>query len=223
MNMKPYHTRAVATRRAGGSCSIPDLGSDTMQSRQPFRGSETPWGPVQTVEPVVPGVVNISTAGHGGYWCSPARWEELLRLFPDINPWAGPGWLEEDCDWAFAALTWPEVVEGQTLYHAIASVQRVGGSDSGVADAFLATPQGKVLIAAAAAWRESVAHLWEMGSRGTVAHAGGSWTCFRRVGDGAERTVLGFDRGYKTLYTTEELDAADAMYLVRAGAPVARA
>lgn len=125
-----------------------------MRTTQPRVREETPWGAVQSVKTLISGVARIYTAGHGGYWCSPGRWYEVMQRFPGMNPWAGPGWLEEDCDWAFAALTWPTQFTDRDIHYAIASVTRAGGSNDGVAATFLMTQEGLALDRRARAYRE---------------------------------------------------------------------
>jgi hypothetical protein len=60
----------------------------------------TPWGKAQTVREVQPGILEITTAGHGGF--------KLSRYANSCvhSAWrrAG-GWYEEDCEWAIVALT----------------------------------------------------------------------------------------------------------------------
>jgi hypothetical protein len=55
----------------------------------------SPWGPVDQVETLAPGLHDVGTASHGGFLLSPemnARVPEALRL--------ESGAYEEDCDWA---------------------------------------------------------------------------------------------------------------------------
>ena len=69
----------------------------------PTVGSSSPWGPIQTVEPLGPDVVSVTTASHGGLRLSLTA---LARL-PDAiqrTAYSGDGWFEEDCDWALPYL-----------------------------------------------------------------------------------------------------------------------
>lgn len=76
----------------------------------------TPWGAAQQRETLAPGIVSVSTAGHGGIWLSPDRARELVKRFPGFVPFTGHGnWLEEDCDWAIAAIAWPEAFDAENL------------------------------------------------------------------------------------------------------------
>ena len=63
----------------------------------------TPWGEPQHVEETAPGIVQVSTAGHGGIKLSPER----NRLIPPAlrNP---SGWYEEDAESHIVAMVHPE-------------------------------------------------------------------------------------------------------------------
>jgi hypothetical protein len=69
----------------------------------PTRGFASPWGPVQTVSPLGPDVVVVTTASHGGLRLSAAA---LARLPQAIRQTvhSRDGWFEEDCDWALPYL-----------------------------------------------------------------------------------------------------------------------
>lgn len=69
----------------------------------------SPWGVPDTYTPVADGIVFVSTPSHGGYWLSPEREKELLQEMPGMHTWTkSTQWFEEDCDWAYVALMWPE-------------------------------------------------------------------------------------------------------------------
>jgi len=55
----------------------------------------SPWGAVQYQSSVIPGVVSVGTASHGGLKLS----KERQAAMPDYMRCEG-GWYEEDCDWA---------------------------------------------------------------------------------------------------------------------------
>ncbi len=66
-------------------------------------GMGTPWGTAQTQKTITPGMVEVTTAGHGG-----------IHLDRELNAKVHPawrirsGWYEEDSDWAIVAVTFPE-------------------------------------------------------------------------------------------------------------------
>ena len=69
----------------------------------PSRGASSPWGPIQTITPLGPDAVAVTTASHGGLRVSPSA---LARMPAAIRetPYSGGGWFEEDCDWALPYL-----------------------------------------------------------------------------------------------------------------------
>lgn len=69
----------------------------------PRPGSSSPWGPIQTVTPLGPDAVEITTASHGGLRISPAALSRLPQAIQRTAYSAG-GWFEEDCDWALPYL-----------------------------------------------------------------------------------------------------------------------
>jgi len=67
----------------------------------------TPWGIADHVTVLDHGIRCVSTPSHGGYYVPP----EARKLMPPeaLNTYAGPGWYEEDCDWALVALSFPKL------------------------------------------------------------------------------------------------------------------
>jgi hypothetical protein len=61
-------------------------------------GQSSPWGSIQHVERLAPGVWSASTAGHGGIKLSPARNKAIPAAARTSD-----GWYEEDCQWAIPA------------------------------------------------------------------------------------------------------------------------
>lgn len=69
----------------------------------PSVGSSSPWESIQSITPLGPDAVVVSTASHGGVCVSPvalARLPEPLRQ----TAFSGGSWFEEDCDWALPYL-----------------------------------------------------------------------------------------------------------------------
>ena len=69
---------------------------------------DTPWGVAQYVTQLGEGITLISTANHGGIRVSREKNRTIMAKFPGFKPWAGELWYEEDCDWVFVAVTFPE-------------------------------------------------------------------------------------------------------------------
>jgi hypothetical protein len=76
-------------------------------------GSRSPWGALQGVDPVAPGIDAVWTAGHGGFKLSPERAAE-------VDPaWREPaGWYEQDCAWAKAYVTHHRDLKPSDIEHA---------------------------------------------------------------------------------------------------------
>ena len=53
----------------------------------------TPWGEAQTIEKIIPGLVLVSTASHGGVRVGAS----LTKYIPEIFR-TGDNWYEEDCE-----------------------------------------------------------------------------------------------------------------------------
>ena len=84
-----------------------------MTTTPPTYGSPTPWGPVQHLAIIAPGIVEVATASHGGIWLSPDR---LYVVSPDWRAYAaewskgwGDAWFEEDCAACAVIAIWPEL------------------------------------------------------------------------------------------------------------------
>jgi hypothetical protein len=68
-----------------------------------YRGMQTPWGPAQHARQLIPGVVIVVTAGHGGALLSPER--NALVPAPLRDP---EGCYEEDLDIAIPIICFPD-------------------------------------------------------------------------------------------------------------------
>lgn len=78
------------------------------QYSAPRRGQSCPWGIIQAQHDVAPGIVHVTTAGHGGFWLSPVQRANMPAQYRSIPTFAGGDWYEEDCDWSIVALSFPE-------------------------------------------------------------------------------------------------------------------
>jgi hypothetical protein len=69
----------------------------------PKVGDTSPWGPIQTVAPLGPDAVEVTTASHGGIRVSLTA---LMRIPEPLRETrcSGDGWFEEDCDWCIPYL-----------------------------------------------------------------------------------------------------------------------
>ena len=92
----------------------------------------TPWGPAQQEENIGMGIISVSTAGHGGYFVP----KEIRALMPRaaLTTFAGPGWYEEDSDWALVALSFPHLFTEEHREMAIRTAEKWHSKE--VAEAF---------------------------------------------------------------------------------------
>ncbi len=90
---------------------IKNKDNDMTEFAKPQKGYETPWGKAQQVKEIAPGIVWCSTAGHGGYWISEKRRQEMPHPYRSAKTFAGGNWYEEDCDWCLVYLAFPEVFQ----------------------------------------------------------------------------------------------------------------
>ena len=85
---------------------------------------QTPWGLSQSSEEIAPGIVFHSTASHGGYELSPARVASMPKPLREFEPWAGPGYYEEDCDWSVVCLAFPQFFPDDAQGAAMRTLER---------------------------------------------------------------------------------------------------
>lgn len=119
----------------------------------------TPWGLAQSATRYGDGLVFFSTASHGGFELSRERLFELVTTIPGWRSFAGGRWLEEDCDWAVAALLWPDLFTPEEVFEA------VGMAGGGIVrwepvKLWLASDKGAKVRAIAAEFKASVAGKW---------------------------------------------------------------
>lgn len=78
------------------------------------RLTSSPWGTIQNVTQLAPGIWLVSTASHGGIKVSDQR---LATMHPDWRQtaYSSNGWFEEDCDWALVALSFPDAFKPEDI------------------------------------------------------------------------------------------------------------
>lgn len=152
----------------------------------------TPWGAIQHQTTIAPGIIQVSTASHGGIWLSDDRWQALKAIFPALQSWAGENWLEEDCDWKWAALAFPDEFRPKDVWHAWHNIPdseraHLPANAQNIAEAFHATAKDK----------------WQVGSCG--GGAGGSWFSVYHITTGERRTFKGNPPAWDGLISSAEL------------------
>jgi hypothetical protein len=85
----------------------------------------TPWG---VADPVAfekaEGIERYTTPSHGGYFLSKSRLEELTNCIGPVDTFCGhPQWFEEDCDWAFVAIAFPQFFSVEELNAALNTIR----------------------------------------------------------------------------------------------------
>jgi len=65
----------------------------------------TPWGRADSQTEVAPGIWHVTTPRHGGLFVERALRD---RLQIQETQYSKGGFYEEDCDWAFVAIAFPE-------------------------------------------------------------------------------------------------------------------
>jgi hypothetical protein len=63
----------------------------------------TPWGIAQHTETILPGILRVHTAGHGGLKLNRSRNAKIPKYMR-----AKGGWYEEDCQWAIPGVVFAE-------------------------------------------------------------------------------------------------------------------
>lgn len=179
----------------------------------------SPWGAVQSEKLRAPGLVFVSTASHGGFSCSPDRWAHLMHEMPDFQSFAGPEWLEEDCDALAVYVLWPDEFEPCAVFHAVrfAFSAQSWATAAGSMSRFLArgSDAAKRARLIADEFRASVADHWETGSLCTC--RGGLSVTMRHVTTREAREIIFPAYPAKQFYTASELDGFKPA-LVKGGA-----
>lgn len=78
----------------------------------------TPWGRADFQKVLAPGIISVSTPGHGGIHLD----EELNKKVPAYMR-SSDGWYEEDVDWAIVATVFPEAFSEEDRKHAEVTVR----------------------------------------------------------------------------------------------------
>ena len=68
--------------------------------------TSTPWGASQTSKKYAPGIMEYSTASHGGFHLSKSRQRVMPKCLRNDS-----GWYEEDCDWCKVVISFQEFFE----------------------------------------------------------------------------------------------------------------
>lgn len=157
--------------------------------------SDTPWGAIQHRRHIGAGIIEVSTASHGGLWVAPFRWAAIVKQFPGFQSWAGENWLEEDCDYAAAVLVFPELFTPADIWHAVQSTTGKGWLECHDVPAEAAR--------IAAAFGETVKDKWLVGCSGSGPT--GSWFTAKHLTTKEWRTFAGNPPAGNGFYDLAEL------------------
>jgi hypothetical protein len=171
----------------------------------------TPWGQAQHATQIAPGIIQYSTAGHGGIQLSIERLAAMPAGLRMVRPYAGPGWYEEDLDWALVALAFPDCFKPASVAAAVQSIapQKLDSYLASAA-AWLAGPEGAAVRRIATDWVNENADLYRLACSGSIPRRHEAlaakfepatiepfgprryltWALLRRISDGAEAEAL---------------------------------
>ena len=137
----------------------------------------TPWGAVQQRKTLAPGIVRVSTAGHGGIYVAPWKHAEMPEPFRAIVGCAGPNWYEEDCDWALVYAAFEsQLIKEDSLAHTVVETLRQWHATTFNQEEYFAG-YGAALLARATNFYESNSKKFQIGSMGSPSgkHESGDW------------------------------------------------
>ena len=83
--------------------------------------TSTPWGTAQTACYFADGLIQYTTAGHGGFHVSKTLLKRIHAYMQQADKYANgeEGWFEEDCAWSIVAVCLPEFFPMSWRYNAI--------------------------------------------------------------------------------------------------------
>lgn len=171
-------------------------------------GKRSPWGTIQECREIAPGILSVSTAGHGGIKLDRRR----NAAMPAPYRRAG-GWYEEDCEWCLVAITFPAELLGQggdpteALAEALAVVKNVFPDEYMAATGKALGPEESLVLrrrAFAAATKDRFVV--------TSAFGVGSWVPRGKVGVYARRAADGASRHF--LVDESEYDAQGDSFVI---------
>jgi hypothetical protein len=85
----------------------------------PAVGGSSPWGRIDFVTVLAPGIVSVSTPSHGGIWLAPDRESTIPAALRAVGHQYAPApWYEEDIDVCIVAVWFADELSaaGQTAF-----------------------------------------------------------------------------------------------------------
>jgi len=84
-----------------------------------LRVTHSPWGGVQTQTTRAEGIIEVTTASHGGFLLSEERLAQMPPRLRGRNAYGGGRWFEEDCEWALVAIAFPAYFTAEEVKDAV--------------------------------------------------------------------------------------------------------
>ena len=82
----------------------------------------SPWGKPDSQKTIAPGIIQVWTPSHGGFWVDPTRLHEMSERVPELltpsqffrysGNMAAGAWFEEDSECARVFMAFPEFFPG---------------------------------------------------------------------------------------------------------------
>lgn len=142
----------------------------------------TPWGDPVVIREHCPGIVGYVTGSHGGIWVASYQMENMPAELRAIQPFAAPGWYEEDCDWAIVCASFPHLFTGREVFEGWIIMRGEAKFAS-----FFETPRGRLFVELARNFQRENAVKFLLG--GCVTR-GGVWSCYATRVDGLEMVTF---------------------------------
>ena len=164
---------------------------------------------------IAPGITSYSTPRHGGINLSAERLAEMPAALRSVHPFAGPGWYEEDQDWAIVVLAFPLFFPGAHVSAAVDTARHAPSSSEPMhyfapVKAWIESEEAEPVHAIVEAWKREHGHLYRKVSTGSVprrlqaiaaqfaptdpfSRRYLSWVALRRISDGQPAEALLFN------------------------------
>lgn len=181
------------------------------------KGVNTPWGIADWCVNYAVGIDSFCTPGHGGFRLSAVRRMQMPAGLREFVGYGGPGWYEEDCDWAVVALAFPSLFEPMAVWGAIRTVKGFSGPYGADVKEWLYTPAANDAWFIANKFEREQAKKFTRGCEGTSSEMGYSWFIDARTVNGEESAVFLFNEvpSLPSPFTREDVATAGGIERMR--------
>jgi hypothetical protein len=129
----------------------------------------TPWGQSHSETVIGAGIMEYTTASHGGIHISGEVFERMPAELRAIGTWAGPLWYEEDCDSSIVICAFPELFPARRVWAAV-SQALIDSQTFAQLRAWLRSLGGMQVCQIAAEWENENRHRYTRGCLMTGGH-----------------------------------------------------